>query len=78
MHGIVHWLFWNIVGAYLYRQHPELRFPVHRVVEFNVDVPDGTNKAVGIVTGYNTKLLMDLQADEDVIIPDTPEGLFDD
>lgn len=77
VHAIVHWLFSNIVGSYLYRMHPELRFPVHRVIEFNVDVPDGSPRVQAIITGYNTKLLLALASDEETIIPDTPEGLFD-
>jgi hypothetical protein len=78
VHGIIHWMFRNIVGRYLYRMHPELRFPVHRLIEYNVDVPDSSGTPQAIITGYDTKLLLAMQMEEDFVAPDTTEGLFDD
>lgn len=78
VHGIIHWLFRCIIGRYLYRMHPELRFPVHRLIEYNVDVPDSSGTPQAIITGYNTKLILSLQMEERFIAPDTTEGLFDD
>ena len=78
LHGIVHWLFRYAVSKYLYRMHPEIRFPVHRLVEFNVDVPDGSTVPQAAITGYHTKLILRLQVEADFEVPDTTEGLFND
>lgn len=79
VHGAIHYLFHYIVGAAVYRRYPDIRFPVHRLLEYNVDVPDGSTVPQVIITGYNTTLLMRLSDRGGDIVPDTiPEDFFND
>ena len=61
MHAGLHGMFRDIVHGHLYRQHPGIRFPFHRLVVINVDVPEEATVLQATITGYQIPLLRSMQ-----------------
>ena len=61
VHAAIHGMFREIVHGHLYRLHPGLRFPFHRLVVINVDVPDEATVLQATITGYQIPLLRSMQ-----------------
>jgi len=64
IYAVVHALFRDIVLACLYRRNPEIRFPLHRLLVLNIDVPDEATALQAVVGGYQVPLIMALQPKE--------------
>lgn len=60
-YAVVHAMFRDIVISCLYRRNPEIRFPLHRLVVINIDVPDDATVLQATVTGYQVPLILALQ-----------------
>lgn len=77
VHSAIHSSIRYLIGQYLYSIYPDARFPIHRVVEYTVEVKDPSQAPAVLVTGYNTSLLVALQGDVPDVVPDTiPDDLF--
>jgi hypothetical protein len=74
-----HYIFRYVIGSMLYRRSPDIRVPIHRLIEYNVDVPDGSTTPQVIITGYDTKLILSLGQNRVDEVPDTiPEDFLRD